>query len=125
MPLVEISNGELIDKLTILEIKMHRLTDAKDNAACVLDYNVLKEIAETLPIFQDKLLYYELLNVNEELWDIEDSLRLKERYGEFDQEFTRLARKVYQLNDKRSALKRKIDEMSHSKTREFKKYVSY
>lgn len=107
----EISYGELVDKITILTIKTKNITDPEK----------LKNVHTELESLQDtydqyigddaeiKQIQTELEQVNKALWDVEDAIRLKEFYQEFDDEFISLARKVYTTNDKRCALKKKID----------------
>lgn len=114
---IPVSVGELIDKITILEIKAF-LTD---------DEYVHKELEE-LNLIKSTLTQYtldyevELKKVNEKLWKIEDKIRKKESLGEFDDEFIELARSVYITNDKRAEIKRKINEQYQSSYREIKLY---
>ena len=127
MPTVEVSWGELIDKITILEIKEQRLTSP------VAVANVRKElgaasrtIAELNPVpagFDG--LKKELKAINEALWDIENRTRAKEAAKTFDQQFIELTRSVYLNNDKRAGIKRRINELLNSGLVEEKQYTSY
>lgn len=125
-PEIPVSWGELIDKLTILEIKSERLESPEALA------NVLREIRLISRLAQDvqkdivvAALAEELRAVNSELWDIEDAIRRKEAAGAFDDEFIRLARSVYKRNDARAALKRKINLQLDSNIQEEKSYAAY
>lgn len=125
---VEISIGELLDKISILEIKLLNIKDEEKTK------NVYKELAVLNPYFQDLLdeygldiknLYIKLSNINKSLWDIEDAIRDKERAEEFDEEFVELARSVYITNDKRAAVKKEINLLTKSKLVEEKSYSDY
>lgn len=125
--LAPISAGELIDKITILRIKLEKLTDAAK-----LD-NVRHELAQLTHVrSQSKLdadglgpCEDQLLQINRELWQVEDELREREDARDFGAGFVDLARLVYRLNDQRSALKKKINGMTGSAIVEEKSYVSY
>lgn len=116
---IPISVGELIDKITILEIKAF-LTD---NEHVHKELQELNKIKSTLTQY---LLEYEyaLKKVNEKLWKVEDKIRQKENAKEFDAEFIELARSVYKLNDERSEIKRKINNVTSSDYKEVKHYSS-
>lgn len=125
---VEISTGELLDKISILEIKLLNIKDEKKIK------NVYKELAILNPYFQDLLdeygldlknLYIKLSNINKGLWDIEDAIREKEAFEEFDEEFVELARSVYITNDKRAAVKKEINLLTKSELVEEKSYSDY
>jgi len=123
-PRVPVSWGELIDKITILEIKTERLSDP-----AALD-NVRRELAlllDALPPPTDALdrLRRDLAQVNRRLWDIEDAIRAKEASRSFDAEFIALARSVYRTNDERSRIKRDINHLLQSPLIEEKHYVQY
>jgi hypothetical protein len=126
-PTIQISWGELIDKITILEIKVQRLR-SKNSAA-----NVHNELAALMSIAHDALskghelasLKKQLKSVNEDLWEIEDNIRAKEAAKSFDQEFIELARSVYMNNDKRGDLKRRINVLLNSEFGEEKQYTPY
>jgi hypothetical protein len=125
--LVPISPGELIDKITILEIKSERMTDA------VKLHNVRTELALLSDTWRASAFsatniddeWRGLRGVNAELWDIEDLIRDKERAGEFDGEFIRLARAVYVTNDERAAIKKRINVKLGSLLVEEKSYKEY
>ena len=126
-PLVPISWGELIDKITILEIKEVKITS--DNA---LD-NIRKELVFLSDIVSNSkgiydvisLLKNELKEVNLKLWQVEDEIREKEYSKEFDEEFINLARSVYRLNDDRANLKKNINEALFSELKEEKSYKNF
>ncbi len=119
--LVPISIGELIDKITILEIKQLNMTGIKLK-------NINKEVKLLKNILQDKELEIDidLINnlkvVNKNLWEIEDNIRLKENKQEFDNEFIQLARSVYKENDRRASLKKDINKKYNSELVEEKSY---
>ena len=112
--LVPVAAGELIDKITILQLKAERLQrpEALANVGRELQAleAVLNEASPALGVHAVLSLTDALQAINTQLWDVEDALRLLEAEKRFDQEFIRLARSVYQLNDQRAALKRKINE---------------
>ena len=126
-PKVPISWGELFDKITILQIKLENLT-SKD----VLE-NVEREFKQLRSIFikyfpesaEAKQFEEELKHINQQLWDIEDKIRDKERNKSFDDEFIQLARSVYITNDERSRIKRRINETFGSDLIEEKSYSEY
>ena len=118
---VPISIGELIDKISILKIKLTKMTgDQLFNVQ--EEIKALESIVITKNLKIDPLLYSKLNEVNSSLWQIEDEIRIKEIHQEFDNEFIQLARSVYQKNDKRASLKRKINFMCNSKLVEEKLY---
>ena len=118
-----ISIGELIDKITILEIKQIYMTGIKLK-------NINKEMKLLKDILQDKNLEinHDLINnlkeVNKNLWEIEDNIRIKERTQKFDKEFIQLARSVYKENDRRASIKKEINEMYNSELIEEKSYIN-
>ena len=118
--LAPISLGELIDKITILEIKKDKLTNKK---ARNVDYE-LKLLKNIIPINQDINSDYmkNLKEINLNLWEIEERLRCKEKKNEFDHEFIKLARKVYIENDKRYSIKNEINHKYRSDIVEEKSY---
>jgi len=127
MPFVEVSWGELIDKITILEIKQQRLTspDAVDNvrselAALIRVVHELRPAASALDGLKQQLR-----TINETLWDIEDQIRAKEAAKSFDQRFIELARSIYFNNDERARIKRQINELMKSSLVEEKQYTTY
>lgn len=123
---VEISNGELLDKLSILEIKKELIHDPEKLNNIIIEFNILSKLAEQLVTGQViETLFQELLTVNLKLWKIEDEIRNKEFYKEFDDDFIALARSVYFTNDERSEIKRKINNLTQSLLTEEKSYVDY
>jgi hypothetical protein len=122
-----VSYGELIDKITILEIKSRRIADAAKlanvrNELDLLNATWANDAASQTDISDERA---RLLAVNELLWDIEDRIRLKERAQAFDQEFIELARAVYFRNDERAAFKREINLKLGSQLVEEKSYQDY
>lgn len=126
-PQIPISWGELLDKITILQIKLENLTskDALKNVereSKQLQTIFIQYCPETIEV---KQLEAELKKINQQLWDIEDKIRDKERNKSFDDEFTQLARNVYITNDERSRVKRKINDIFGSELVEEKSYAVY
>ena len=123
-PYVPVSWGELIDKITILEIKSIRITSATAVANVRLELDLLNEKASQLIISKPDLLKLKdaLVQINEALWEIEDKIRDKEAAGDFGLEFIDLARSVYKTNDHRAAIKREINLLLKSKLMEEKSY---
>ena len=121
---VPISVGELIDKITILEIKKDKLKNLKLK-------NILKELSflrvvlEKNSILIPDEIYFQLKSINLKLWDIEDKIRIKEKNKEFDNEFIKLARSVYLNNDRRSETKKELNIMLNSEIIEEKSYEKY
>ena len=126
-PRVPVSWGDLIDKVTILEIKRERIADADALANVRHELALLRTILATLMERSVELmdLKAELKLTNEKLWEIEDCIRQKEAAKEFDAGFIELARAVYKTNDLRSALKRTINARLGSEIREEKSYTPY
>lgn len=129
---IPISYGELVDRITILEIKMIRMTqeDKKSNVRkelLELEYEFLQWIDELLPTQQEELfdLKQQLYNTNNEMWEIEDAIREKEQKNEFDDEFIEIARLVYKTNDRRGFIKRILNEQFGSLLIEEKEYTRY
>ena len=125
--LVPISPGELVDKITILEIKSQRMTDATKLANVRTELGMLTETWKTsagaaIDINEE---WKALRGVNEQLWDIEDRIRDKERDGLFDAQFIELARAVYVTNDERAAIKKRINTRLGSALVEEKSYAEY
>ncbi len=122
--LAPISIGELIDKITILEIKQIYMTGIKLK-------NINKEMKLLKNILQDKNLEINidliknLKKTNKKLWEIEDNIRIKESNQEFDEEFIKLARSVYIENDKRASIKKEINQTYNSDLVEEKSYKNY
>jgi tetratricopeptide (TPR) repeat protein len=124
---VAVSPGELIDKITILQIKTERITDVAKRANVEVELATLRESQRQLARGGETLreLTAELKRVNETLWDVEDEIRKCERDGNFGPRFVKLARAVYHENDRRAALKRQINELLGSRLVEEKQYVPY
>lgn len=123
---VPMSPGELLDKITILEIKAARIAEPAKLENVRYELGVLEQLWKTtLPGDQVLAVRLELKRVNESLWDIEDDIRDKERAKRFDEEFIRLARAVYITNDKRAALKKQVNLALGSMIVEEKSYQSY
>lgn len=121
---IEVSNGEIVDKLTILLIKKENIEDQAKLR------NIEEEISSIAPISDQIIkrkdsMFTDLYKVNKELWDIEDKIRIMEKEKRFDKEFIEVARSVYQLNDKRADIKRNINKFSGSVLFEEKSYEGY
>ena len=126
-PQIPISWGELLDKITILQIKLENLTsqEALNNVAWELK-QLQSIFSQSCPeTIQPKELELELKKINQKLWDIEDKIRDKEKHSSFDDEFIQLARSVYITNDERSRIKRRINETFGSDLIEEKSYADY
>jgi hypothetical protein len=124
---VPISPGELVDKITILEIKSARMTDAAKLANVRTELTMLQDTWRTSAYASQDITaqWASLRKINEKLWDIEDDIRDKERARKFDQEFIELARAVYVTNDERAAVKREINTKLGSRIVEEKSYAKY
>ena len=124
---VEISPGELIDKITILEIKSEKINDARKNALVQVELNILNK--ECNDAIKDSVQVNKLKNeskkVNEKLWVIEDEIRICEKNKDFGPRFIELARSVYMTNDVRAQLKNKINQLLSSDIQEVKSYEDY
>jgi len=123
---IQISNGEVLDKLTILEIKYECIKDINKINNITKEFEYIKEqclyLLDNIKIQQ---LYSTLKTINKQLWNIEDSIRLKEKAKLFDQEFIELARSVYKTNDIRAKIKKDINLFTQSFFIEEKSYESY
>ncbi len=124
---VPISPGELVDKITILEIKSARITDAAKLANVRTELTLLQDTWRSSAYASHDIAkqWAALRAINEKLWDVEDLIRDKERARSFDQEFIELARAVYVTNDERAAVKRDINTRLGSKIVEEKSYAKY
>ena len=124
---VQTSVGELIDKMTILEIKREKISDKKSLDIINKEYTSLEEtVKKDVKIDNEiKKLWMELKNINLKLWEIEDGIRLCEKNKKFNEKFIELARSVYKCNDVRSNLKLKINQLSGSNLQEVKQYTQY
>ena len=125
--LVEVSVGELLDKISILEIKKDRIKD-NDKLKYINDeYNILKsEFEKNIKIDQKlKDLFKSLKDINNKLWDIENEKRLCEKNSNFGEVFIKTSRDIHFLNDKRGTVKLEINNYTGSKIREIKEYTNY
>ena len=124
---VPISPGELLDKISILEIKSERISDPDKRANVERELDLLtglwhSESRETAEVTARRA---ELKSINERLWDIEDAIRECERRGDFGERFVELARSVYRTNDRRAETKRAINDLLGSTILEEKSYAAY
>ena len=128
---IPISIGELIDKITILEIKTQFIKDSEKLEVIFKELEILNlEYIKLISDIQKKSkkigqMKDELFNVNMKLWEIEDEIRVLEDKKEFSEHFVKLARSVYMYNDKRSEVKNKINLLTESKLSEIKQYPKY
>lgn len=121
---IEVSNGEIVDKLTILLIKQSKIKNKDKLNNINKEIIAITEISDAI-IPRDHLLFSQLLEVNKKLWDVEDMIRAKESLREFDETFINLARLVYIVNDERAKIKKQINESTGSELMEEKSYESY
>lgn len=122
---VPISNGELIDKITILQIKKEQIQDQEKETHITNELIELMPFLELFNMEKIEILFTELKEINKQLWDLEDKLRDKERNKMFDDDFIQLARKVYLTNDARSQVKLTINKITKSRLNEVKSYTNY
>ena len=122
--LIPVSIGELWDKYSILSIKIEKIKDETKRNYIQLEIEMLQTYMQKYD-YMESPLYIDLKKTNETLWDIEDNLRIKESWKEFDHAFIELARSVYYTNDKRAEIKKKINEIYHSYLHEVKEYNNY
>ena len=125
--LVEVSVGELLDKLSILEIKKDRIKDPDKQNFIKEEYVILKNQFEKNVKIDKKLknLFETLKDINNKLWDIENEKRLCEKNSDFGEVFIKTSRDIHFLNDKRGNIKLEINNYSGSKIKEIKEYTSY
>ena len=125
--LTEISAGELLDKLSILEIKLNKIKNPALLQEIKKDYNIINEAKNKNINSSDEInvLYIDLKKINEQLWEIEDKIRLCEKNSDFKDKFIQLARDVYLKNDKRSKIKLEINKILGSNIKEVKQYTQY
>ena len=123
----EISSGELLDKISILEIKLKKIKDKENLKEINKEYAILKQSQNLNIKLTNELkdLFDELKKVNLNLWDIEDKLRICEKNKDFGEKFIELARGVYINNDSRSKIKSEINKLSGSNIKEIKQYSDY
>lgn len=122
---IEVSTGEIVDKVTILEIKLEKITHREKLSNVRLEYELLRKSMESLGITTDSADFIELRRINLGIWNTEDEIRKKELRGEFDEEFIQLARRVYFDNDRRASVKRRINLQHNSLIVEEKEYTDY
>ena len=125
--LVEVSVGELLDKLSILEIKQEKIKDLEKLKYIKDEHNILKDQLDKNVKSDDKLeeLFKSLKQINSNLWVIEDEKRMCEKKSEFDEKFIKLSRDVHFLNDDRAKIKLEINNYTGSKIKEIKEYTKY
>ena len=125
--LVEVSVGELLDKISILEIKQEKIKDPEKLKFISNEYLILKEQLENNIKSDDKIdkLYKSLKDINSKLWIIEDEKRQCEKNKDFGEKFIKLSRDVHFFNDDRAKIKLKINNYTGSKIKEIKEYTSY
>ncbi len=125
--LVEVSVGELFDKISILEIKKDKIKDKEKLKYIVDEYNLLKEQMLNNVKLNEKLkgLFETLKDINSTLWVIEDDKRLCEKNSDFGEKFIKLSRDIHFLNDKRASIKLDINNQTGSKIKEIKEYTNY
>tara|TARA_B100001123_G_scaffold231553_1_gene260163 strand:+ start:2028 stop:2417 length:390 start_codon:yes stop_codon:yes gene_type:complete len=125
--LVEVSIGELLDKISILEIKKEKIKDPEKLKFIKDEYNVLNDQLNKNVKSNEKLnqLFQSLKEINAKLWTIEDSKRLCEKNSDFGEKFIKLSRDVHFLNDDRAKIKLEINKITNSKIKEIKEYTGY
>lgn len=123
--LVEVSIGEVVDKVTILSIKLEKFKDQVKRENVQREYNILVKDINELGITEKSAEFIDLRAVNVKLWNIEDRIRVKELHQEFDKEFIEVARSVYFENDVRAEIKKRINLKFGSELVEEKEYVDY
>lgn len=106
---IEVSNGEIFDKLSILEVKSQKITDNLKLQYVNKEHQYLKQVVSMIDFSLDAEAYKKLRDINFQLWDIEDEIRLKEEQADFGDRFIELSRLIYTLNDERFRLKKKIN----------------
>ena len=125
--LSEISVGELLDKMSILEIKLEKIKNEESRKKIDQEYQMLKELQKSKIEMTNEIetLFKNIKKVNSNLWNIEDKIRICEKNKDFSQDFIELARSVYFNNDKRSKIKSEMNKISGSNIKEIKQYVNY
>jgi hypothetical protein len=126
---IEVSNGEILDKHTILKIKLEKITDPVKVANLNKEWMILTPIVQEIVTACNNdlihIAYQDMLEVNRKLWQIEDEIRDCEKTNDFGEEFIRLARAVYWTNDDRNLVKKRIDNLTGSNLTEEKSYADY
>ena len=126
MVTVPVSIGEMIDKLSILQVKKTKISDEVKLEFVNKEFQILYDLSSVyLKNIEIESLYHQLIEINSSLWDVEDRLRIIETEKKFEGEFISLARKVYFTNDERFRLKNEINLITSSEIREVKDYVKY
>ena len=125
--IVEVSVGELLDKISILEIKQEKIKDPNKLKFIEDEYSILKEQldANVKSTSEINKLYKSLKEINSKLWVIEDDKRLCEKEKKFDEKFIKLSRDVHFLNDERAKIKFEINTLTDSNIKEIKEYTDY
>ena len=125
--IVEVSVGELLDKISILEIKQEKIKDPNKLKFIKDEYSILKEQLDTNVKSTSEInkLYKSLKEINSKLWVIEDDKRLCEKEKKFDEKFIKLSRDVHFLNDERARVKLEINTLMNSNIKEIKEYTDY
>ena len=125
--LVEVSVGELLDKISILEIKLEKIKDLQKLKYIKDEYDILKDqLNQSIKDYKKiQSLYNSLKEINSKLWVIEDEKRLCEKNSDFGNKFIKLSRDVHFLNDKRANIKLEINDKTGSKIKEIKEYTKY
>ena len=130
---IEVSNGELLDKVSILRLKLQHITDDEKRKHALKEHEELvvemMNLTDSLPNKETEYdylqLFDKLMEVNSVLWSLEDRIRDKEKRNNFDQDFIEIARAIYFKNDERATIKRKINELTGSSFVEVKSYSEY
>lgn len=130
---VEISNGELLDKITILKLKLKYVSDPERKKHVINEHDdlvgemmALTDTIEDKSVEQEYLAMFDkLMEINDKLWLLEDRIRDKEKRKIFDQDFIEIARSIYHVNDERAAVKREINDLTSSSYVEVKSYSEY
>ena len=125
--IIEVSIGELLDKISILEIKQEKIKDSEKLKFINNEHSILKDQLQKNIKSDDKLndLYHSLKEINAKLWIIEDEKRMCEKNKDFGENFIKLSRDVHFLNDKRAKIKLEINNHKDSKIKEIKEYTKY
>ena len=125
--LVEVSIGELLDKISILEIKLNKIKDSENLKFISNEHSILKKQLDNNVKSDDKLVkfFHSLKEINEKLWVIEDEKRQCEKDKDFGEQFIKLSRDVHFLNDERAKIKLDINNHTGSSIKEIKEYTSY
>jgi Asp-tRNA(Asn)/Glu-tRNA(Gln) amidotransferase C subunit len=127
MKKILVSHGEILDKVSILIIKNQKINDKTKLLNVKKELKILQTVFQSIVNNNQNIqnLYNQLIEINTKLWDTEDDIRAKEKEQVFDNEFIKLARSVYMLNDKRAKIKKEINTISGSELIEEKSYIEY